>query len=207
MPSYSGDLFAILHLLVISLLMPSLPLIRISLFTHPHTPSLLNPTQCDDPGNIINLDILCNVLDLDDDDTHEWSKSVAWDYFLQAHQTILKMERSLYVRPQPPDVSSSLDHHLSAEKDLPQLSFLAQFLKGSSATLGVSKVKVSCEQLEQYGSLRNQGIDRDLSLEVALVKIDRVLKCIKVECTAAESWFKEYYKFLDAGTRGDSRES
>jgi len=68
-------------------------------------------------------------------------------------------------------------------------------------------VNSSCEQLEQYGSLCDQGIDRDLSPEVALVKIDRVLKRIKVECAAAESWFKEYYKFLDAGTRGHSRES
>ncbi len=41
------------------------------------------------------------------------------------------------------------------EKNLPELSSLGHFLKGSSATLGFTKVKDECEKIQHYGHKKN----------------------------------------------------
>ena len=55
----------------------------------------------------------------------------------------------------------SLAFHLSqtptdtchrAAKDLKQLSALGHYLKGSSASIGVTKVKDACEKIQHYGA-------------------------------------------------------
>lgn len=82
----------------------------------------------------------------------------------------------------------------SAAKDLPKLSSLGHFLKGSSAALGVAKVQASCEQVQHYGDLRDEELKKDLTPVEALAKIDVTLKRVKVEYAEAEKWLKSYYK-------------
>jgi HPt (histidine-containing phosphotransfer) domain-containing protein len=85
---------------------------------------------------------------------------------------------------------------LSAEKDLTKLSSLGHFLKGSSAALGVSNVQASCERVQHYGDLRDEELDKDLTQEEALAKIDATLARVKVEYEKAEKWLKSYYDGL-----------
>ena len=49
----------------------------------------------------------------------------------------------------------------SKEKDLPKLSELGHFLKGSSAALGLTKVQKYCEQIQNYGKRKDATGDKD----------------------------------------------
>lgn len=47
------------------------------------------------------------------------------------------------------------------EKNLEELSSLGHFLKGSSATLGFTKVKDECEKIQHYGHKKNETGESD----------------------------------------------
>lgn len=79
-------------------------------------------------------------------------------------------------------------------KDLPQLSSLGHFLKGSSAALGVSKVKDSCEKMQHYGNLRDEEAAKTLSDAEALQKIKELLVEVEEEYEEAAEWLKRYYR-------------
>jgi HPt (histidine-containing phosphotransfer) domain-containing protein len=115
------------------------------------------------------------ILDLDEDDSHEFSRGMAWAYFSQVDHTFVEMDQAL------------------AAKDLAKLSSLGHFLKGSSAALGVSKVQASCERIQHYGQLRDEDVGQDLTDKVALGKIERLLGEVKVEYAAAEKWLRKWY--------------
>lgn len=83
---------------------------------------------------------------------------------------------------------------VSAAKDLPKLSSLGHFLKGSSAALGVAKVQASCERMQHYGQRRDEEEGVDLTEAEALSKIASLLATVKVEYEAAEAWLKRWYK-------------
>jgi len=83
--------------------------------------------------------------------------------------------------------------HSRKTKDLSKLSSLGHFLKGSSAALGVSKVQASCEKIQHYGQLRDEGAGIDLTREEALGKIERLLGEVKEEYKVAEKWLREWY--------------
>jgi len=83
------------------------------------------------------------------------------------------------------------------EKDLPKLSALGHFLKGSSAALGINKVQHSCERIQHYGDLRDEEANLDLTAEEALKKINVTLVAVKEEYSEAERWLKAYYDRLD----------
>ncbi len=59
--------------------------------------------------------------------------------------------------------NKTTNHHLSyrAAKNLPELSSLGHFLKGSSATLGFTKVKDECEKIQHYGHKKNETGELD----------------------------------------------
>ena len=82
---------------------------------------------------------------------------------------------------------------VSRAKDLPKLSSLGHFLKGSSAALGVSKVQASCERMQHYGQKRDEQAGINLSSEDALDKIERLLVQVKKEYRDAEAWLKQWY--------------
>ncbi|KAI0325046.1 histidine-phosphotransfer domain HPT domain-containing protein [Cubamyces sp. BRFM 1775] len=125
---------------------------------------------------VIDLDTFNQILDLDEDETHDFSLGMAEAYFTQASTTFVDMDQAF------------------EKKDLAKLSSLGHFLKGSSAALGVSAVQATCEHIQHYGALRDEENGTDLTAEDALAKIGPLLKRVKREYEVAERWLKNWYK-------------
>ncbi len=77
------------------------------------------------------------------------------------------------------------------QKNLPELSSLGHFLKGSSAALGVSKVQLSCEHIQHYGQL-HEGTAA-LTEAAAIVKITKTLARAREEYKEAKIWLESFY--------------
>ncbi|KAK7464653.1 Phosphorelay intermediate protein [Stygiomarasmius scandens] len=135
-----------------------------------------DPSSMED---VIDMETFRQILDLDEDDEHEFSLEMVEAYYSQAGQTFIDMDEAL------------------EKKDLEKLSDLGHFLKGSSAALGVSKVRNSCEKIQNYGALRDNEA-QPLTEQVALERITKLLSQVKVEYKVAEAWLKKYY-----GKEGD----
>ncbi|KAF8454567.1 osomolarity two-component system, phosphorelay intermediate protein YPD1, partial [Terfezia claveryi] len=84
--------------------------------------------------DIIDLETFSQILDMDDDEEREFSKTIVFEFFEQAEKTIIDMREGLRM------------------KDLGVLSSLGHFLKGSSATLGLIKIKNACEAIQHLGA-------------------------------------------------------
>ncbi|KAF5382287.1 hypothetical protein D9757_008497 [Collybiopsis confluens] len=125
---------------------------------------------------IIDMSIFNQILELDEDETHEFSQEMVEEYYSQAAQTFKDMDAAL------------------ANKDLTKLSDLGHFLKGSSATLGVTHVQSSCEKIQRYGQLRDEEKGIDLSDKQALDLIAQLVSQVKVEYAVAEKWMRNWYK-------------
>lgn len=130
------------------------------------------------------MDIFNQILELDDDDTHDFSREMVEEYYTQAAQTFDDMDAAL------------------TEKDLVKLSDLGHFLKGSSATLGITHVQSSCEKIQRYGQLRDEEKGIDLNDKQALDLITQLIAQVKVEYSVAEKWMKNWYK--EQGDKGPS---
>lgn len=126
------------------------------------------------PEAMINMDTFQQLLELDEDDTHDFSRGMVDAYFSQAESTFDDMDQAL------------------KSSDLPKLSSLGHFLKGSSATLGVSRVEQSCQKIQHYGEKKNEG--KDLSDTEALSRIGELLGKVKVDFRTAEEWLQKWYE-------------
>ncbi|KAK1220998.1 Phosphorelay intermediate protein [Marasmius sp. AFHP31] len=124
---------------------------------------------------IIDMEAFGQILDLDEDETHDFSQEMVTEYFTQATQTFADLEKALQ------------------EKDLEKLSSLGHFLKGSSATLGVSAVQSTCEKIQNYGHLTD-GAGGTLDSKDALDKITDLMGNVKKDYTVAEKWLRQWYK-------------
>lgn len=82
----------------------------------------------------------------------------------------------------------------SEKKDLKTLSELGHFLKGSSATLGLSKVKDSCEKIQNYGQKKDEKGEKDITEEEGLKKLESTIKQAKQEFHDVEKVLKKFYK-------------
>ncbi|KAI0754692.1 histidine-phosphotransfer domain HPT domain-containing protein [Daedaleopsis nitida] len=148
----------------------------------PAPPSKDAPPESDlgdddiDTENVIDLETFTQILDLDEDDTHDFSLGMTEAYFTQASTTFTDMDNAF------------------ESKDLPKLSALGHFLKGSSAALGVSAVQATCEHIQHYGALRDELNDADLTEQAALDKIAPLLSRVKREYAVAEKWLQDWYK-------------
>jgi len=123
----------------------------------------------------IDEDTFEQILEMDDDDDREFSKSIVYDFFTQAQSTFEKMDANL------------------EKKDLKTLSELGHFLKGSSATLGLSKVKDSCEKIQNYGLKKDAKGDKDITEEEGLKKLDETIKQAKTEFEEVKKVLKKFY--------------
>jgi osomolarity two-component system phosphorelay intermediate protein YPD1 len=78
--------------------------------------------------------------------------------------------------------------------DLPTLSSLGHFLKGSSATLGLTKVKDSCEKIQHYGQQKDEAGTEDEPDEAkCLAQIKETLVAVKEEYAEVEKVLKRFY--------------
>ncbi|KDQ09858.1 hypothetical protein BOTBODRAFT_116495, partial [Botryobasidium botryosum FD-172 SS1] len=130
----------------------------------------------DGEEEIIDWETFNQILEMDEEDDHEFSISIMQNYFEQAVAKFKEMDAAL------------------CKKDLASLSSLGHFLKGSSAALGIQKVQHSCERMQHYGKLRDEDAGTDLSPADALAKISALLAVVKVQHYAAEKWLKDYFK-------------
>ncbi|KAK5116362.1 hypothetical protein LTR62_007909 [Meristemomyces frigidus] len=131
-----------------------------------------------DFGDSIDSTTFEQILEMDDDeDEREFSKSIVYDFFAQADTTFSKMDENL------------------KKKDLAQLSALGHFLKGSSATLGLTKVKDSCEKIQHFGAHKDEtGTKDEEDDEVCLANCKRTIEQAKGEFTEAEEKLKKFYR-------------
>jgi len=117
------------------------------------------------------------ILEMDDDENErEFSRSIVFDFFDQAETTFKKMDSYL------------------ADKDLAQLSALGHFLKGSSATLGLTKVKDSCEKIQHFGARKDETgqLDEDDD-ELSLKRLGETIKAAKIEFHDVEKVLRKFY--------------
>lgn len=83
---------------------------------------------------------------------------------------------------------------LSKCKDLPELSALGHFLKGSSATLGFVKVKEQCERIQHFGAKKDETGTVDIEDEdYCLVMIEDALAEAKKTFREVASLMRQYY--------------
>lgn len=79
-------------------------------------------------------------------------------------------------------------------RDLDELSSLGHFLKGSSATLGLTKVKDSCERIQHYGAKKDTtGTINEPDEAKCLSLIRTTLEEVKEEYQDAAALLKRFY--------------
>lgn len=75
------------------------------------------------------------------------------------------------------------------------MSSLGHFLKGSSATLGLSKVKDSCEKIQHLGAMKDEtGNNDETDEDVVLKKLDTVIKQAEAEFKVCEKALRKFYE-------------
>ncbi|KAK0740565.1 signal transduction histidine kinase [Schizothecium vesticola] len=126
-------------------------------------------------GEHVDLSTFSQILEMDDED-HDFSKPLVDNFFEQAEETFVQM-----------------DHALSAQ-DLERLSSLGHFLKGSSATLGFSLIRDSCQVIQQYGSHLNVDGSREEDAAVCLGKIREALTDVKVHTAELKEKMNEFFE-------------
>ncbi|KAJ3197247.1 hypothetical protein HK101_005019 [Irineochytrium annulatum] len=127
-----------------------------------------DPSVCDHS-------IFDQLLEMDEDDQErEFSRGIVVNYFEQAETTFQSMTASLQAN------------------DLGALSRYGHFLKGSSAALGLTKVRMSCEKLQNYGALKDEA-GNPMSEEDALARIRETLERAKAEHKEAEEYLRKLY--------------
>ncbi|KAI8336609.1 signal transduction histidine kinase [Chlamydoabsidia padenii] len=126
--------------------------------------------------DLIDMNTFDQLLDMDDDDDdHEFSHSIVLNYFEQVETTFIDMDNAL------------------DKKDLPELSRLGHFLKGSSAAIGLKKIKATCEKIQNYGNCKDETGSSDISETDALKDITPLLPQVKEEYNEAEEYLKTFY--------------
>lgn len=78
--------------------------------------------------------------------------------------------------------------------DLDELSSLGHFLKGSSATLGLTKVKDACEKIQHYGAKKDESGTIDEPDEAkALANIKKTLTEVRDAYNEVVALLKKFY--------------
>lgn len=84
------------------------------------------------------------------------------------------------------------------ERDLKELSSLGHFLKGSSATLGFTKVKDECEKIQHYGHKKDEsGSIDEPDEEKCLRLIGESITKAKTAYYEVKRLMEQYYAKLD----------
>ncbi|KAG5998908.1 hypothetical protein E4U43_002345 [Claviceps pusilla] len=122
------------------------------------------------------------ILEMDDPDDCEFSHSIVFGFFTQAEETFVKMDTAI------------------EEKDLEQLSELGHFLKGSSATLGMVKVRDGCEKIQRFGKNENVDGSEEPDSDLCLKRIVEAFETVKEDYNDVEAKLKNYYATKGAST-------
>lgn len=136
-----------------------------------------------DFGDNVDVATFEQILEMDEgeeDDSHEFSKSIVFGFLEQAETTFQKMDTAI------------------DEKNLEELSSLGHFLKGSSATLGFNKVKDQCEKIQHFGHKKDEtGTVDEPDEDKLLGLITEAVREAKTAYTTVSRLMKSYYAQLD----------
>ncbi|ODV89984.1 hypothetical protein CANCADRAFT_1714 [Tortispora caseinolytica NRRL Y-17796] len=122
----------------------------------------------------IDWEVLNQILEMDDDPKErEFSKGLVSQFFDQA-DTIL----------------SDIFRHLESQGDLNHLSSQGHFLKGSSAALGLTRMRIGCEKIQHLGNYKDETGTSSIDDETFL------RDSIKQQAELVRKAYKEYYAYL-----------
>ncbi|KAF8420093.1 signal transduction histidine kinase [Tirmania nivea] len=117
------------------------------------------------------------VLEMDDIDDKDFSRGIVYSFFEQAEDTIKEMKENIKA------------------ENLEELSTLGHFLKGSSATLGLIKIKDSCEAIQHLGVGLNESGDGTISdTQELLTRIQKKLDIMNVDYESVKKTLRRYYE-------------
>lgn len=130
-----------------------------------------------DWGDNVDMALFDQILDMDDDeDDRTFTKGLVFGFLEQAEQTFDKMDAAV------------------KSKDLPELSTLGHFLKGSSATLGFSKIRDKCERIQHFGAKKDETGIVDIKDEAyCLTMIEEALTEAKKALNEVSGLMKKYF--------------
>jgi osomolarity two-component system phosphorelay intermediate protein YPD1 len=168
-----------------------------------------------DLGNGVDMETFSQILEMDDDGDRSFSKSLFVDFVAQAAETFTKIEESLYVTlsricvlpfslvvspwinvynyPRSRATTDVGWHHLRAKSDLKALSEQGHYLKGSSATLGLSKVQDSCEKIQRYGKKENADSTPEPNEDLCLQRIRDTLVVLRADYDDVARELRRFY--------------
>ncbi|KAJ2905250.1 hpt domain-containing protein [Zalerion maritima] len=128
-----------------------------------------------DLGEDIDNETFGQIYDMDEDEDHSFSLQIVEEFFEQAYDTFKEMDELL------------------EKEDLITLSERGHYLKGSSATLGLVKVKDCCEQIQRYGKMEDlDGTPVEDKAECRK-RLKQSMGRVKIDCNRAERILKGFY--------------
>ncbi|RCI12515.1 hypothetical protein L249_0351 [Ophiocordyceps polyrhachis-furcata BCC 54312] len=135
-------------------------------------------------GDAVDMNTFNQILEMDEPGDREFSSSIVFSFFKQAEETFESMDKAL----------KSLIHPRSEKKDLEKLAGLGHFLKGSSATLGLVKVRDGCEKIERYGKNETADGTTEPDSDLCLKLINGALAVVKADYKDVERILRRYYE-------------
>ncbi|KAJ4326658.1 Phosphorelay intermediate protein [Fusarium piperis] len=132
-----------------------------------------------DLGDGVDMVTFSQILEMDDPDDHDFSSSIVFGFFEQAEETFTQIHEAL------------------DKEDLEKLSALGHFLKGSSATLGLVKVRDGCEKIQRYGKHENVDGTPEPDDQVCLQSIKDAFDAVKTDYADVEKALRLYYEGLE----------
>ncbi|KAK2768508.1 hypothetical protein FQN54_000363 [Arachnomyces sp. PD_36] len=127
-------------------------------------------------GDVVDIATFDQILEMDDDDDRDFSREIVYGFFEQADTTFDKMDQAI------------------KDKSLQELSSLGHFLKGSSATLGLTKVKDACEKIQHFGAGTDEsGTIRISDQTLLLGNIKQTLTDVRKDYDDVAKRLKAFY--------------
>jgi len=125
---------------------------------------------------LIDSETFQQILDMDDDEAMEFSRTIVEEFFSQASITLNELANSIKIG------------------DLPQVTSKGHFLKGSSATLGFVKVRDSCEKIQHLGNeLDEAGLKHIKDKAESIKRITNALRDLSIDIGEVKDIMKAKY--------------
>jgi len=152
----------------------------------------------------IDPNTFLQILEMDDDDDdREFSKGIVSQFFSQAEDKIIEMKEYVYEPSIPLAKYGTFLLNIlliylfcyRKSQDLVQLSSLGHFLKGSSATLGFTKIQEACEVIQHLGMGKDESGHKVISdPQESLSQIQKKLDVMEADCQSVKSVLRNFYE-------------
>ncbi|KAF8981949.1 hypothetical protein BGZ46_002049 [Entomortierella lignicola] len=134
-----------------------------------------DPEGEEEEDEIIDHTTFDQLLEMDDED-EQFSRSLVLNYFEQAEETFKALNKAM------------------SQLEFPELTRLGHFLKGSSAALGLIKIRESCEKLQHYGNRKDAEGAETITDSEAEILIRALLDQMRQEYDEAKSCLESFYE-------------